>query len=372
MLILRYLLKETIKSQLAVFLILMAIFITQKFVKVLEEASDGEVPAGLVLGFLALNVPILGSFILPLSLFLGIMLAHGRLYVDSEMVVMRACGISEWYITRIMLLLAFLVGLVCASLTLYLAPLAVETEYQLEEQVSAESGLTTLIPGRFQQTANRKAVMFVHDIESENNELKQVFLAQHDKPEDDEVNAEEEVHIVYAQTGNVVDAADGSQKLILREGMQYEGKEAQPDFHVIAFDEYQIQIAEQQAEQKRRKLTAYPTKQLIGDTSTDAIAELQWRIAIPLSLPFLVLIAVPLSAVDPRQGRFGKMFPALLLYIGYFLLLMAGRKVLEDGKIPTALGLWWIHAIMLLIGSILIMKNRSIGAKVHAKITGRS
>ena len=372
MLILRYLIKETIKSQLAVFLILMAIFITQKFVKVLDEASNGEVPAGLVLGFLALNVPILGSFILPLSLFLGIMLAHGRLYVDSEMVVMRACGISEWYVTRVMLLLATLVAVVCASLTLYLAPLAVETEYRLEEQVGAESGLTTLIPGRFQQTANRKAVMFVHEIDSDSNSLRRVFLAQHDKPDEDETDTGEEVHVVYAQTGNVVDDEDGSQKLILTQGKQYEGKQSQPDFHVIEFDEYNIQIAEQQAEQKRRKLGAYPTQRLIGDTSTDAIAELQWRIAIPLSLPFLVLIAVPLSSVDPRQGRFGRMFPALLLYIGYFLLLIAGRKVLENGNIPPALGLWWIHAFMLIIGSILIMKNRAVGAKLHAKVKGRA
>ena len=372
MLILRYLVKETIKSQLAVFLILMAIFITQKFVKVLEEASNGEVPAGLVLGFLALNVPILGSFILPLSLFLGIMLAHGRLYVDSEMVVMRACGISEWYITRIMLLLAAFVAIACAALTLYLAPLAVETEYRLEEQVGAESGLTTLIPGRFQQTANRKAVMFVHEIDSESDSLRRVFLAQHDKAEETGASTDEKVHIVYAQTGNVVEGEDGSQKLILTEGIQYEGKQAQPDFHVIEFDEYNIEIAEQQAEQKRRKLTAYPTQRLIGDKSNDAIAELQWRIAIPLSLPFLVLIAVPLSAVDPRQGRFGRMFPALLLYIGYFLMLMAGRKILEDGKIPPALGLWWIHGVMLLIGSILIMKYRSVGAKLHAKVKGRN
>ncbi|MAN43873.1 MAG: LPS export ABC transporter permease LptF, partial [Alteromonas sp.] len=92
MLIFRYLLKETLKSQLAIFFILMAIFVTLRFVRVLGDASDGDIPAGLVLGFLGLYAPILSSLVLPISAYLGIMLAHGRLYVDSEMTVMRACG----------------------------------------------------------------------------------------------------------------------------------------------------------------------------------------------------------------------------------------------------------------------------------------
>ncbi|MBN7828127.1 LptF/LptG family permease, partial [Bowmanella dokdonensis] len=92
-------------------------------------------------------------------------------YVDNEMAVMRACGISEWYVTRVMLVLAVLVAAVSGALTLWLAPLSMEVEYQLEEKISAESGLTSLIPGRFQQTANQKAVIFVHDIGSGDNQL---------------------------------------------------------------------------------------------------------------------------------------------------------------------------------------------------------
>jgi lipopolysaccharide export system permease protein len=364
-LIFRYLVKETIKSQAAVFLLLMAIFITQKFVRVLAEASNGDIPASLVLGFLALSMPVLASLILPLSLFLGIMLAHGRLYVDSEMTVMRACGISEWYITRVMLALAVVMSLLTGVLTLWIAPLSVENEYQLEEKAGAETGLTTLIPGRFQQTANQQAVIFVHDIDSDSNQLKRVFLAQTEKAKNSEG-----IHMVYAEQGGVNTADDGSQKLVLKQGLQYEGKLGQQNYHIVEFDEYQIQIAEQKAEQKRRKLTAYPTSQLIGDPSLDAIAELNWRIAIPISLPFLVLIAVPLSAANPRQGRFGKMFPALLLYLGYFVLLMAGRKVLEDGKIPSFMGLWWVHGVILAIGAGLIIKGRPFGVRLRAMLNG--
>ncbi len=365
MLIFRYLLKETIKSQLAVFMVLMAIFLTRNFVRVLADASEGEIPASLVIGFLALSTPYLASLILPLSLFLGIMLAHGRLYVDSEMAVMRACGVSEWYITRVMLVLSAFMAVLTAILTLWLAPLSVESEYQLQEKAGAESGLTAIIAGRFQETANRKAVIFVHEIDSDNASLKKVFLAQHDKEDEDGV------HIVYSQAGTVNLDEQGSQQLVLQQGVQYEGERGAIDYQVVEFDQYQLQISEQQAEQKRRKMTAIPTADLLSDDSIEAVAELQWRIALPLSLPFLVLIAVPLSAVDPRQGRFGKMFPALLLYLGYFMLLMAGRKVLEDGKIPPQLGLWWVHTVILFIGVTLVMKGRPIGVRFRAAL-GRS
>ena len=362
MLIFRYLFRETVKSQLAVFLVLMTIFVTQRFVRVLTEASNGDIPASLVLGFLALKAPVLASMILPLSLFLGIMIAHGRLYVDSEMSVMRACGISEWYVTRVMLVLAVVVAILTGMLTLWAAPSAQEREYRLEDELGADSGLSTLIPGRFQQTSNEKAVIFVHEIGTGEKKLQKVFLAQHDKEG-------EGIHVVYASQGNVQEDSDGSQQLVLHNGLQYEGEQGQRDYRVVAFDEYQIQIAEQEAERQRRRLSAYPTSSLWKDDSIDAIAELQWRLAIPLSLPLLVLIAVPLSAVNPRQGRFGKMFPALMLYLGYFMLLMAGRKLLEEGKVPPQVGLWWVHILVLGIGASLIIKGRPLGARVRSIVS---
>lgn len=365
MLIFRYLLKETLKSQIAIFLILMAIFITLRFVKVLGDASEGDIPASLVIGFLSLYAPILASLVIPISAFLGIMMAYGRLYVDSEMTVMRACGISEWYVTRVMLFLSVLIMIFTGFVTLYLAPTAAESEYNLREQAKAEAGFSAIIPGRFQETGNQEAVIFVHDIGSDDS-LQKVFLAQQRADGDDNVR------VVYAQQGTVNKEPDGTRQLILNNGNQYEGEQNRLDYRVVTFDEYQIQIDDPEQQERRKKVSVLPTNELLKDGSIEAIAELQWRIAIPLSIPFLVLIAVPLSAVDPRQGRFGKMFPAILLYLGYFMLLLASRRVLEDGKIPVQLGLWWVHAIMLLIGFTLLSRDRKFGTVLRAMLARKS
>lgn len=369
MLIFRYLLKETLKSQIAIFLVLMAIFITLRFVRVLGDASDGDIPASLVIGFLALYSPVLASLVLPISVFLGIMLAYGRLYVDSEMTVMKACGISEWYVTRVMLVLSVFMMILTAVVTLWLSPLSAEREYQLRDKASAEAGIAAIIPGRFQQTGNDRAVIFVHDIDSDSEQpLQRIFLSQHQQ----QAIGKPRVHVVYANQGNVSVDANGSQTLVLNEGQQYEGSVAENNYRIVEFDEYQIQISEQTQTETSRKMVALPTLDLLEDGSIEAMAEFQWRIAIPLSLPFLVLIAVPLSAVDPRQGRFGKMFPAIMLYLGYFLLLLASRRVLEDGKIPIQIGLWWVHVVMLIIGVGLIARDRKTGTWLRALVSKRS
>ncbi|TPV56925.1 LPS export ABC transporter permease LptF [Aestuariibacter sp. GS-14] len=359
MLIFRYLLKETLKSQVAIFLILMAIFITLRFVKVLGDASEGDIPAGLVIGFLSLYAPILASLVIPISAFLGIMMAYGRLYVDSEMTVMRACGISEWYVTRVMLFLSVLIMIFTGFVTLYLAPTAAQSEFNLREQAKAEAGFSAIIPGRFQETGNQEAVIFVHDVGSDGS-LQKVFLAQQ------QANNEAQVRVVYAQQGTINKEPDGTRQLILNQGNQYEGEHRRRDFRVVNFDEYQVQIDDPEQQVTRRKVSVMSTSELLQDPSIEAIVELQWRIAIPLSIPFLVLIAVPLSAVDPRQGRFGKMFPAILLYLGYFMLLLASRRVLEDGKIPIQLGLWWVHGIMFMIGVTLLSRDRKFGTTLRA------
>ncbi|MGB3725284.1 MAG: LPS export ABC transporter permease LptF [Glaciecola sp.] len=358
MLIFRYLLRETFKSQLAVFFILMSIFIMLRFVRILGDATDGNVPADLVIGFITLYSPVLASLILPISLFLGVMLAHGRMYVDSEMTVLRACGVSEWYVTRVTMFVALLVGVATASVTLYLAPLALEKEYQLQEDAATKSGLAAVVPGRFQATGNDTSVIFVHDIDSNTDSLKKVFLAS---PSADDEN----IHLIYSNSGRIKQGESGEQQLVLEQGKQYEGTKGESNYQIVQFDEYSVTIQEANSEAKRRKMVAVPTSELWGMTSIQAKAELQWRIAIPLSLPFLVLLAVPLSAVDPRQGRFGKMLPALLLYLGYFLLLLASRRIMEDGRLPSYIGLWWVHLVMLLVGTGLIARDRKTGAFVR-------
>ncbi|MGB2740543.1 MAG: LPS export ABC transporter permease LptF [Cognaticolwellia sp.] len=367
MIIFRYLLKEVAKTQLAVFLVIMTIFISNKFVRVLDDASEGGIPGHLVMTFIALKIPDLAGMILPLSFFLGVLLAYGRIYAENEMTVLHACGVSEWYVVRVTLILGFVTAIITGIFTLYLSPMAAEYEYQVKDQIAADSGLSSLIAGRFQTTGNENAVVFIHEKNREDNTFEKVFVAQ--LPDQDKPNASViDSSLVYAATGQVVEEETGSQRLILSEGTRYQNDIKNKEFRQVAFDKYYIQIQDQKVAHKRRKLSAIPTAELYQDQTPETSAESQWRIAFPLVCIIMTLVAVPLSVVNPRQGKFGKMLPAILLFLSYFLLLTAVRTGIEKGSVPQYLGLWPIHFMVLILGFSLLVKGRKSGRKIKASI----
>ena len=371
MIIFRYLLKEVAKTQLAVFFVLMTIFISQKFVRVLGDASEGSIPGQMVMIFIALKIPDLAGMMLPLSLFLGVLLAYGRIYADNEMTVLHACGVSEWYVVRVTLVLAVITAIFTGVFTLYLAPMASEYQYQVKEELAADSGLSALVAGRFQKTGNGDAVVFIHDKSRKDNSFNKVFVAQ--LP--DENSSEKSIinsSIVYANTGKAFEDESGSQRLVLNDGIRYHSDIDSGEFQSVAFDKYYIQIKDQAVEHRHRKLNALPTDQLLFDAPPELIAEyratIQWRIAFPIACLILIFIAVPLSVVNPRQGKFAKMLPALMLFLGYLLLLTAMRSGVEKGAIPHFIGLWPVHFSALFLGVTLLMKDRTSGRKIKAKL----
>ncbi|MCL1079761.1 LPS export ABC transporter permease LptF [Parashewanella spongiae] len=359
MIVFRYLIREVFKAQLAVLTVLLTIFISQHFVRILADATDGDFPASLITTLLALELPTLAVLILPLSLFLGIMLAHGRMYAENEMVVFHSVGISEWYVTRVTLAVTIFNVAITAALSLYIAPWAEEQQNVLLEKAQSEAGLSAIIPGRFQTSANGRAVLFIEDKDKKNN-LSNVFVAQ--LPEKD--NTSGQTNIVVAESGRVVERQDGEQQLVLDQGVRYQGSPHSLNFQVIEFGGYQMQIQDREVEERRRKLSAMSSFELFNTSGPEAAAEFHWRVAIPLAIIMMTLIAVPMSRVNVRQGKFAKMFPAILLYLGYFGMMVAAKKALEDEVYPSYLGMWWIHLSAFIIAVLLLSKERPIGARM--------
>ncbi len=75
----------------------------------------------------------------------------------------------------------------------------------------------------------------------------------------------------------------------------------------------------------------------------------------------LMVLAVPLARLRPRQGRFGRIGIAILAYFLYSLLLDAARTWVEDGTVPELVGMWWVHAIALCVGLWLLVRESPPG-----------
>ncbi len=339
MIIVRYLIRETLKSQFAIFFVLFLVFLSQKFIRVLADASDGEIPARMILSIVALNMPAMGLLMLPLSLYIGILLTFGRLYAESEITVMNATGIGNKFLIRAALYLAIITSSAAAFNAFWLAPWSQDKEAQLIEQLAAESSVDLLQKGQFQRSPDGSSVVFIDNIE--NRKLQNVFVAQL-APRQSILPS-----VMFSDSGEVKELSDGRQMITMHNGVRYEGVPTRLDYMITRFDQYEGLIGQRSVKAKGRDWQETPTLALIRNPDSRAQAELQWRISLVLCIPLLTMLVVPLSAVNPRQGRFAKMGPAILIYLTYFLTISAMKSALEDGTIPIEIGMWPINAALL-------------------------
>ncbi|MFO6422719.1 LPS export ABC transporter permease LptF [Motilimonas sp. KMU-193] len=349
MILFRYLLRETVKTQFAVLFILLLIFISQKFVRVLADAVNGNIPADLVMTILWLNLPSLGSLMIPISLFIAVLLAHGRLYAESEMVVMTACGYSPRNVLKSTMILAFLTAAAAASITFYLAPSANEKEREVIESAQADAGLATLVEGRFHSVPGDAGVVYVENYEK-GFQLNKIFAAHWPKEEGTRPS------VISAKSGKVTEQ-DGAEILTLYDGQRVEGMSGSKDYQVTYFDSFSMVLESREAKDGRRKVDTIPTIELLDSNELAYQVELQWRIALPVSILILTFIVVPMAAVNPRQGRYAKLLPALLIYLSYFLLLSACRSGIEEGSLPL-MSMWLVQITFLLVGIYLNLHER--------------
>ncbi|MCL9780580.1 LPS export ABC transporter permease LptF [Vibrio sp. S4M6] len=345
MIIVRYLIRETLKSQLAIFFVLFLVFLSQQFISVLGDASDGNIPANMILSIVGLNMPRMGQLMLPLSIFVGILLTFGRLYAESEITVMNATGIGNKFLVHAALYLAVITMAVAGFNSLWLSPWGQHKVDEIMTKIAAEDTVELLKKGTFQPTPDGSSVIFIDNIKDK--KLTNVFVAQL-RPRGSLLPS-----VIFSHTGDITESNTGRQVITLYDGTRYEGVPTRLDYMITNFDKYTGVIGKRAVGPPGRDWQATPTLDLIKMNSLPAKAELQWRISLVICIPLLTMLVVPLSRVNPRQGRFAKMGPAILIYLTYFLLISAMKSSIEDGSIPTWIGLWPANAILLL-GAIVV------------------
>ena len=147
---------------------------------------------------------------------------------------------------------------------------------------------------------------------------------------------------------------------MLHDGERIEGVPGQAGFRRIRFVEHGIPVVVPEAGAGRTVPERKPTAELLGSTERADIAELQRRISMPVMVLVLALIAVPLSALRPREGRYARVAVAILLYFLYANLLSAAQVWIEKGRLPPAVGSWWVHAAFLAAGFAMIHRQSPV------------
>jgi lipopolysaccharide export system permease protein len=350
----RYVLREVATSLAGVTLVLLAILVSYQLAKILGVAAERGFPHDIVFALIGLTTLENLMVLVPIAMLLAVMLSLGRLYHDSEMAAVRACGIGPERLYLAVYTLAVPVAFALAWLAFDIGPDARNGAEALRGRGMRDAQFGQLTPGSFRTYADGRAVFYAEQSGADGR-LIHVFM-QH--------LAGERVEVATAAWAEqrVMDGGR-TQMVVLHDGERIEGVPGQPGFRRIRFAEHGIPVVVPEAGAGREVPERRATADLIRSASLADVAELQRRISLPVMVLVLAFVAVPLSALRPREGRYARVAVAILFYFVYANLLSAAQVWIETGRLPPAAGTWWVHVVAALSGLMLLHRQSPLSIR---------
>lgn len=354
MIIRRYISLQILGATAAVTLVLTVILMSGRVIKYFGQAANGQLDVSLLTAILVYRLPGFLDLIVPLGFFIAILLTLGRLYLDNEMAVLSASGVSRAQVIGYLCLPAALVMALVSGTSLWLTPTGNAASERLFAEQANRNSFDLVRPGRFQAIGSR--MLYTAALSEDRQRLLDVRLFEQ-KPVDDK---EPRQILVRAESGRTErDAVTGERFLILENGARYELVPGEAATREMRFESYRVLLPAPVAVETLSKLSSYSTPELHAESrsSRKALAEWLWRLSLPLFVPTATLLAFALSRVNPRQGRYLKLLPAILLYMSYVVGIGAARNAVEKGKAGEAL-VWGVHLAWFLFALLLVgMEN---------------
>ena len=334
----KYLLKEILESSLSVLAIFMIILSSNTMLRLIEEASVGTFPTYLLFPIIFVKITQYSIYIIPISLFFGIIISLGRLYNSTEMAVIASSGLSQVDIARSINKVIVITCIIVGFFSLYLTPAATEYRYKLEHRLNSEEKIEEIKPGRFTSSQNGKATFFVDNVND--NKLNKIFF--------NSISAATTT-VENSKTATYHTDSESRRYIILKDGVITELLAPyKSNTRITKYLEHGVQLGQDLPIYTNNKYDAMGTIQLLSVDEIEASAELQSRFMLPIATLILGFAAIPLSYSSPRKGRYNKIFFGALIYFSYFIMMSITEKMFLLKVVPIYLGLWWIHFLVIL------------------------
>ncbi|MFA5589519.1 MAG: LPS export ABC transporter permease LptF [Lysobacteraceae bacterium] len=348
----RYLMRQLVAAFVACLLVLVLVSMGGLVADLLSKIARGKLPPGLLISQLGLRALDFLPLLLPLSLFLAVLLAYGRMYRDSEMAVLASAGLGIRRLARPLLWLAVPVALMVGVTSLWLSPLALRTSQAMIEAANKSLLVAGLEPGRFVEMPGRNGVVYISQMDDDGRHFRRLFVHN---------ERDGRIDVVTAQAGELYQESMGEERYLrLIDGFRVEGALGSDAFRMMRFAGNDIRLPDVEPGNVGRAEQRMTPRELAQTKEPVEQAELHWRIATPLATLLLALLALPLSHSPPRSTRYGRVMVALLGYIVYLNMLALGRSFLASGTIPAWLGLWWVHLPVALIAFWLLWRDERL------------
>jgi lipopolysaccharide export system permease protein len=354
----RYVFKEFITNWLVVMITLSVMVFGNQFTRALERAAEANLPSDVVPKLAFVTFVQSTAIIGPMSLMLAIVLAFGRLGHDGEITAIRATGMSVWPSSVGIGLFALIFSVALGWLTMELGPAMARREQATLSDAFRRAQLAAFEPGRFTQLPGSEIIVHVGGVGADGTLYKALMTRR----------TAERVEVVTADRARYrINDSDSRIELTAAAGMRLEGRPGELASRTVRFRSYEVSVPLSDVKRTRRSRDIVPSSELARSTRLDDRAELAWRWAIPVMSLALALFALPLSQLRPRQGRYARIAPALLIFFMYINLLAAGRSYIARGKLPEWPGLWAVHGLLLLVAGAAVLAVRWVKGARRAR-----
>ena len=357
MILQRYLNRELANMTTAIIFILLLIVISNMFVRYLSIVSGGNIEADAVFKMIAVMLPKYITYLLPISFFFAILLVFGKLFANNELFVAFACGTSWYKLLKIIMIPASVLCIIELILTLAVLP-KMDQSYFLVQKTTTKNSLVSFIqPGKIIPFNDGKQVVYTKSTDRDGT-MHDIFIYQK--------RSDHRETIITAPTGYAETRPDDNHYLVLEKGHYYDISPGQAAIQKGRFQKASQFLSGRISIGNNASIEAVPTGKLFGNANPQYQAELQWRLSFPISILVSMLIALALSRMRPRQNRYSKIIPAILIFIVYFNFLSLSKTWVSNGTLTYWVGLWWVH--ILFAGTMLVLLRRYNGNRALKRI----
>ena len=289
--------------------------------------------------------------ILPMSILFAMLLSYSRLSSDSEIVVMKSVGLSNWSLILPGLIFSIFIAFVSAYTSFYLAPWGNRQFEVLFTKLANQKVAATIREGAFSE-GFFDLVVYAKKVNSKKGILENIFIY-------DERNEQQPLTII-AKRGDLVKTTGGhSDATILRLSSGDIHRTSKDAYTKISFDTYDILFQPPMTDSQRSKsfpsYTMDDLKEELGRGDLDAKkrrlfeAERAKRWAIAFTCIVFTLLAIGIGAVTHhRSGHSGGLVYSISIIVLFWALYVGGDSLVQNTAVPVVAAIWIPNIIFLL------------------------
>ena len=336
----RYIHREILEKIGWIIGLLFLILASQRFVGYLADAAAGTLPGGLILQMLAAKLLATMPRLLPIAVFLAVMLALSRMNRDRELTIMSGAGMSHMFQFMAVSRFAAVFAIFVAVAGFYLAPLGERQVQELKERARSESDISGITAGQFKEFSEGGRVVYIQRLSEDRESMEDVFL---------QVRQEQRLGVLASDSARyAVEGRSGRRYVLFENGRRYVGDPGRLDYQITEYKRYGIFLDDATEASGYEDLESVPTGRLLQSSLPMHRAEWQWRLSYIIAAVLLPLLGVAMNRFAFSEHRYAPVFVAVFVYFIYSNLLGISKTLLKRDQIPAFIGLWWVHAGLLL------------------------